>query len=152
MKTTNEKLQLLSTIFQGIIALGVVVVAFRELGVSGGNLEFLLSVLSVSLQVSAAVLLLIGTCGKNTDYMANEVLKKLAFLNVNQKAVCVSRSAFLYLAAGYLLSVFAGDRGRNPWIMLAGVLTVTVILVAVTCFFAKMQAGKEEAGEVKEDI
>jgi len=160
MKINSDKLQLLSTIFQGIIALGIIAVALREFGLSGSVGETLIFNLSVIFQFSGAVILLIGTFGKSGGHVAEEAFKKLSIFKVSieadvmasvAKSVHLSRAAFVYLAIGYLLSIFGSRDYGNIWITLLCVLAGSAILIALTCLLVKVQTKKPETITVEED-
>lgn len=153
MKMNSEKLQLLRTVFQGIIALGVVIMVFREIGFTKGRIGLLLYIISVAFQLSGAVILLIGTFGKSSDHIVNEVLRRVTFLKISTESsvingatesVYLSRTAFVYLAAGYALNVFGRQGIGNSWVILMSVLLVSSGLVAVPCLAVKRQAGQME--------
>lgn len=147
MKINSEKLQLLRTIFQGIIALGVVVILFREIGLPGSIWKPTVFSLSVVFQVSGAVILLLGTFGKPGRLSFFKVSIEAEVMERVTKSVSLSRAAFAYLAAGYLLTIFGRPDYGNIWIMLVFVLAGSAVLVAVTFLIAKVQVKKPEGDE-----
>lgn len=151
MKINSDKLQLLSTIFQGIIALGIIAVALREFGLAGSMGETLIFNLSVIFQFSGAVILLIGTFGKSGGHAADEIFKKWYVMAGAAKSIHLSRAAFIYLALGYLLSIFGSRDYGNIWVTLLCVLAGSAILIALTCLLVKVQTRKPETMTIEEE-
>lgn len=108
--------------------------------------EQILYLLSLSLQVSGALILILFCWGKtehrvlNTIYSAtstihrdddNTVLINKERLYKAHKEVLLNRNAFIFIAVGYLLSLFGSSDGINYWLGFILVLVTSVVLVGI---------------------
>lgn len=115
------------------------------------NCEQLIYLLSLSLQVSGALILILFCWGKterrvlNTIYSAtssihrendNTVIIDKEKLYKAHKEVLLNRNAFIFIAVGYLLSLFGTSEGICHWIGFVIVLIVSVLLVGVGVLLA----------------
>ena len=113
--------------------------------------EQLIYLLSLSLQVSGALILILFCWGKterrvlNTIYSAtstihreedNTVVISKEKLYKSHKEVLLNRNAFIFIAVGYLLSLFGTSEGICHWIGFVIVLIVSVLLVGVGVLLA----------------
>ena len=110
------------------------------------DFEQLIYLLSLALQVSGALILIIFCWGNtehrvlNTIYPANSsvhredddtvIIGKEKLFKAH-KTVLLNRNAFVFIAAGYLISLFGASEGINRWTGLAIVLVFSIGLVAV---------------------
>lgn len=115
------------------------------------NCEQLIYLLSLSLQVSGALILILFCWGKterrvlNTIYSAtssihrendNTVIIDKEKLYMAHKEVLLNRNAFIFIAVGYLLSLFGTSEGICHWVGFVIVLIVSVLLVGVGVLLA----------------
>lgn len=106
----------------------------------------LIYLLSLSLQVSGALILIVFCWGNterrvlNTIFSANAnvhredddtvIISREKLIRAH-KNVLLNRTAFILIAIGYLLSLFGTNEGVCPWVGLVIVLMLSVILVAI---------------------
>lgn len=106
--------------------------------------EQLIYLISLALQVSGALILIVF-CWGNTDHIVlntiypanssvhreddNTVIIDKEKLFKAHKTVLLNRNAFVYIATGYLISLFGSSAGVNPWTGLAIVLASCIVLV-----------------------
>lgn len=110
------------------------------------DFEQLIYLLSLALQVSGALILIIFCWGNtehrvlNTIYPANSsvhredddtvVISKEKLFKAH-KTVLLNRNAFVFIAAGYLISLFGSNEGVDRWTGLLIVVISSIALVAV---------------------
>lgn len=119
------------------------------------NCAQLFYLLSLSLQVSGALILILFCWGKtecrvlNTIYSAtstihreddNTVIITKEKLYKAHKEVLLNRNAFIFIAVGYLLSLFGTSDGICRWSGFAIVLVASAALVGVGVFLSHMIA------------
>lgn len=117
--------------------------------------EQLIYLLSLSLQVSGALILILFCWGNterrvlNTIYSAtstihreddNTVIISKDKLYKAHKEVLLNRNAFIFIAVGYLLSLFGTSDGFCRWSGFAIVLVVSAALVSIGVFLSHMIA------------
>lgn len=115
----------------------------------------LIYLLSLSLQVTGALILIIYCWGNtercilNAIYPANTelhreendtVIIKKEKLYKAHKVVLLNRNAFIFIGVGCPLSLFGLNGGINPWIGLMIVAIVSCILLKVVAFIAHLIA------------
>lgn len=153
MKIKDHTLQIFRTIFQGIIALGVVVFVLGEIPSPNIKPEALIYSLSMMLQIGAAVLLLLSTLDKGKNRALMTVLRKLPFFKLDEeqgqafagillsgasaRALYINRIAFLYLGIGFFLSVFGSGVGVNTWGTALWILAGALLLTGIGSFAAE---------------
>ena len=110
------------------------------------NYDQLIYLMSLALQVSGALILIIFCWGNtehrvlNTIYPANSsvhredddtvVISKEKLFKAH-KTVLLNRNAFVFIAAGYLISLFGSNEGVDRWTGLLIVVISSIALVAV---------------------
>ena len=117
--------------------------------------EQLIYLLSLSLQVSGALILILFCWGKterrvlNTIYSATStihreddntvIISKEKLYNAH-KEVLLNRNAFIFIAVGYLLSLFGTSDGICQWVGFIIVLITSAVLVGIGVFLAHIIA------------
>lgn len=110
------------------------------------NYDQLIYFMSLALQVSGALILIIFCWGNtehrviNTIYPANSsvhredddtvIISKEKLFKAH-KTVLLNRNAFVFIAAGYLISLFGTSEGVDRWAGLIIVIISSIALVAV---------------------
>lgn len=108
-------------------------------------------IVSVSLQLSGAVLLLIKYTFVNTEKQIQEIEKKENHIEGStfvlgqtqptkeeyRENVSLNRQAFTYIALGYLLSIWGSISQGSRYIILFWVLVVSSIIVIISYRFSK---------------
>ena len=110
------------------------------------NNEQMIYLMSLALQVSGALILIIFCWGNtehrvlNTIYPANSsvhredddtvVISKEKLFKAH-KALLLNRNGFVFIALGYLISLVGSSESVHPWSGLAIVMTASIVLVVV---------------------
>lgn len=108
--------------------------------------EQLIYLLSLALQVSGALILIVFYWGNTEHRVLNTIYTGGSFVNreeddtviINKerffaahKEVLLNRNAFIYIAAGYLLSIFGKSDGTCSWRSLIILLVASFLFVAL---------------------
>lgn len=118
------------------------------------NLQ-LLYLLSLSLQVTGALILIIfcwgntERCVLNVIYPANTamhreenntVIIRKEKLNKAHQTVLLNRNAFIFIGSGCLFGLFGSNDGINPWLGLVIVVLVSASLAVIVVNVARLTA------------
>lgn len=123
--------------------------------VTGMNGQQFIFFISIALQVSGALILIVFCWGNterrvlNTIFPANTsvhreeddtviICKEKLFKA--HKEILLNRYAFIFIGAGYLLNLFGENEGFNPWIGLAVVIVGSVVIGSVGVLVAHLYA------------
>ena len=112
----------------------------------GMNYQQFIFLISIALQVSGALILILFCWGNterrvlNTIFPANTsvhredddtvIISKEKLFKAH-KEILLNRYAFIFIGAGYLLNLFGENDGLNPWIGLTVVIVGSVVIVSV---------------------
>ena len=119
------------------------------------NSSIIIYLLSLALQVSGALILIIFCWGNterrilNTIYAVNtsvhreednKVIVERDKLIKAHKEILLNRIAFIFIGGGYLFSVFGSNKGIYPWTGLIIVIVASLVLMAVGVCLANVFA------------
>lgn len=126
-------------------------------------------IISLSLQISGALILLLEWCKNKDDVLAEEYYKEKLHMgkhtkddNVEMeidpksiekimKNVYANRVAFLLIFAGYILNIF-GDAVEDKWVAAFFVFLLTLILIGGIKYFIDKKAKKEMGSPYNEMV
>lgn len=108
-------------------------------------------IFSIAFQLSAAILLIIKSCMGSIEKRFNNLQKKETHVEgstliLGQTApskpefsenVWINRIAFIFLAIGYLLTIWAEIKQTNRWCIFGGVVILTIVFICVSLCVSK---------------
>lgn len=119
------------------------------------NYGQLIYLISLALQISGAIILIIFCWGNtehrvlNTIYPANSslhreddntvIISKEKLFKAH-KTVLLNRNSFVFIALGYLISLFGSAKGVNPWEGLVIVIVASVVFIVVGVLVSHLRA------------
>lgn len=115
---------------------------------------FWIYILTLSLQLSGSLLLLISSFGKVKSKVINDciggskgLISKNNIIDIGEdsvksslQAIYLNRGSFIMLSVGYLLSIFDSYQIVNCWIVLGTVIICTAIISIFNVFVANRLA------------